>query len=182
MSPTNESQQTPKEELIAIVQRLLTGEEKSEAGQVRALEILKANFEHPAPSDLLYWPDQVPGFENEEPTAEEIVDFGLSYQRRIIPREELIRLVEMNMASFNDWKTQLDGDTFHLMSENLKGFEPNHLCLWGRKRGLDAAELVDLAQGGDLHSNPDFQRSLAETMPDEDDRPSTDEQSDELES
>ncbi|AMV38087.1 bacteriocin immunity protein [Planctomyces sp. SH-PL62] len=168
MSPTNGSQKLTREELIAIVQRLLAGEETSEAEQDARLEILNEHFEHPAPSDLLFWPDDVPGFGKESPTAEEIVDFGLSYQRRLIPREELIKLVQANMESYNGWMTQLNADQFYLMSENLKGYEVNHLCLWGRRRGLGADELVDLALSGGLHSDPDFQESLAATRPDED--------------
>ncbi|WP_165251063.1 hypothetical protein [Paludisphaera soli] len=158
-----------REELIAIVRKLQAGEETSEAAQAADLEALAENFEHPAPSDLLYWPDDVPGFGKEEPTAEEIVDFGLSYQRRLIPREDLVKLVQANMDSYKAWTTKLDADQFYLMSENLKGYEVNHLCLWGRRRGLGAAELVDLALGGGLRDDPDFQASLAATRPDEDD-------------
>ncbi len=166
MSSTNGSRTLTREELIAIVRRLQAGVETSEAAQAADLEALAEHFEHPAPTDLLFWPDDVPGFGKEKPTAEEIVDFGLSYQRRLIPREDLVQLVQANMDSYKGWTTRLDADRFYLMSE---GYEVNHLCLWGRRRGLGAAELVDLALGGGLRDDPDFQRSLAATRPVEED-------------
>jgi hypothetical protein len=157
-----------RDELIAIVRKLQSGEEASEAGQERLLRLLEDHFEHSAPSDLIFWPNLVPGFDHENPSAEEIVDFGLSYRRRIVPREELVRLVQAHMETFSDWSRETSTDDFYLMSENLRGYELNHLCLWGKRWGLGAAQIVDLALGGQLQTDPDFQKSLAETMPKDD--------------
>ena len=126
--------------------------------------VLDANFEHPAPSDLIYWSDQVPGFGKRDPTAEEIVDFGLSYVRRILPREELVRLVHSYMHPRRP--ADNDQESYYMISENVRGFEINHLSDWARRRGMSAAELVENALNGNVAGDPHFQGSLAETTSD----------------
>jgi hypothetical protein len=157
------SDKLAKAELIALVRKLMSAE-GSEGEFVRWLDILKANFEHPAPADLIYWPNQVPGFNSSDPSPEEIVEFGLAYKRRILPREDLARLVH----AFMHPKQPSDDDqaAYYLISENLRGFEINHLCMWARLRGISAQELVEKVQNDQVLSDPGFQRSLAETYTD----------------
>jgi hypothetical protein len=158
------SDRLPKGKLVSLVRKLMNAE-GSEDEQRRWLDVLEANFEHPAPSDLIFWPDQVPGFNNSDPSAEEVVEFGLSYQRRILPREELVRLVDSYMHPRRPEDTEQEA--YYLISENLRGVEINHLCVWAHRRGFSAGQLVERAQKGDILTDSDFQQSLTETSEDE---------------
>jgi hypothetical protein len=125
------------------------------------LDTLKANVEHPASSDLIFWPNLVPGFGREKATAEEIVDFAISYKRRILPHDELVRILQAYMHP----KTRKDTnqEAFYLIQENLPDFEINHLCLWARNQGLDAEELLTKVKRNEIRSDMSFQQSLAKT-------------------
>ncbi len=153
-----------KDELVSIVGRLMRAE-FSESEQRQSLEILKTHFEHPAPSDLIYWPNLVPGFETNDPTPEQVVEFGLGYRRRILAEEELVRLVDAYMHPRQP--EDCEQGAYYLLSENLRGFEINHLTSWARQRGLSARQLVERVQKGEVLSDADFRESLAETFRDE---------------
>mgnify|MGYP002622481698 CR=1 FL=1 len=160
---TNESPVDPerlsRDQLVALVRGIMNAEgtEQEIRHWVRAFE---ANVPHPASSALVFWPDHVPGFKNPAPTAEEIVDFALQYQPRILPRERLVTLVQAYMHPRNI--DDNDNEAFYLIAENLPGFEINHLTDWGRRRGLTAAELVEQALNGAILADPGFQRELAD--------------------
>lgn len=66
-----------RERLVALVERLLTGDFKSEEEGDRALAELEGQVPHPGVSDLIFhWRSEFAS----EPTAEEVVDRALSYR------------------------------------------------------------------------------------------------------
>ncbi len=153
-----------RDELVGLVRRVMEADGTED--EIKAsLRLVQANVEHPAVSDLIFWPDQVPGFGNPNPTAEDVVDFALGYQRRILPRDNLVRIVQgyMHPRELQD----NDQDAFALINENLPGFEINYLTDWGRRRGLTAAEVVDGALDGTILADPEFQRELADDLTDD---------------
>lgn len=162
--PTAEPEKLSRDDLVALVRKIMNVE-GSEKEIGHWLDVLEANFEHPAPSDPIYYPDEVPGFGHPDPTPEQVVEFGLAYRRRMLPAEELARLVD---AYMHPRRPADDGqEAYYLIAENLRGYEINHLCLWARRRGLGARELVDRVRADRVRSDPDFQRSLADTYDDE---------------
>lgn len=66
-----------RERLVALVERLLTGDFKSEEEGDRALAEFERQVPHPGASDLIFhWEGEFAS----EPTAEEVVDRALSYR------------------------------------------------------------------------------------------------------
>jgi hypothetical protein len=63
-----------KAELTEIVRRVLAGSDERDF----YLELFEVNCKHPAKSDLIYWPSEVPELpQDREPTAEEIAEFAM---------------------------------------------------------------------------------------------------------
>lgn len=63
-----------REEMAEIVARVIAGGDHRDF----YLELFTVNCRHPAGSDLIYWPDQVPSLpQDHEPTAEEIAELAL---------------------------------------------------------------------------------------------------------
>lgn len=65
-----------REELLTLVESILTAPAESEAKSMLRVIAFQYNCKHPAGSDLLFYPDAV--FGTPEPTAEMIVDAALS--------------------------------------------------------------------------------------------------------
>lgn len=65
-----------REELLSLVESILTKPAESEAKSILRVIAFQYNCQHPAGSDLLFYPDAV--FGTPEPTAEMIVDAALS--------------------------------------------------------------------------------------------------------
>lgn len=163
-APQDNSDGLSRDELVALVRRIMNAQGAEE--KIHHWErVLGANVQHPAPSALIYWPDQAPGFENPDPTADEVVDFALAYPPRILSREQLVSLVQAYMHP-HDPDDNGDG-AFYLIAENLPGFEINHLTDWGRRCGLTADQRVVQALNGTVSNDPDFQRELADAPSDE---------------
>lgn len=68
-----------REELVAIVQRILDGE-GTEEEQDRLVRLFDESVTHPEASDLIFWPKRYPDGSWPEPTADEIVDAALAYK------------------------------------------------------------------------------------------------------
>jgi hypothetical protein len=63
-----------QEEMAEIVSRVIAGGDHRDF----YLELFTVNCSHPAGSDLIYWPDQVPALpQDREPTAKEIAELAL---------------------------------------------------------------------------------------------------------
>src|SRR5579862_590110 len=119
-SPTDGSDLRSREELIAIVDALLNGT-IDEEDQFEVLDQIAQQFKHPVPFDLIFFSADVPGLAKEEPTAEEIVDFGLNYQPRRLPRNELLRVLQKFLYPQRTIDTERD--RYYLLSENLPGYD-----------------------------------------------------------
>lgn len=65
-----------REELLTLVQSILTAPAESEAKSMLRVIAFQCNCKHPAGSDLLFYPDSV--FGTPEPSAEMIVDAAVS--------------------------------------------------------------------------------------------------------
>ncbi len=132
-----------RDELIEIVNRISEDD--------AYLEIFEINTSTPFGSNLIYWPDHVPGFdfgEKQEPSAEEIVDFVLQYKKTVLPKDEIVELLDKHMNSLLD--TELTIEEFYLLSENLEGFEINYLSIELKKRKITAQEAIELIQEGKI--------------------------------
>ena len=68
-----------REELVAIVQRILDGE-GTEEEQDRLVRLFEESVTHPGASDQIFWPNRRADGSWPEPTAEEIVDAALAYK------------------------------------------------------------------------------------------------------
>lgn len=67
-----------RDEMVALVSRIMRAEGSEEESDAD-LDQFIANCRHPAGSDLIFWPDQVPEFApGHEPTVDEVVDLALS--------------------------------------------------------------------------------------------------------
>jgi hypothetical protein len=68
-----------RDELIALVRRIMAAEGETEEGADRLVELFEANVPHPDASNFIFWPEHAIG-ERRELSAEEIVDMALSYR------------------------------------------------------------------------------------------------------
>jgi hypothetical protein len=68
-------------EMAEIVSRVMAGGPDSDF----YLELFMVNCKHPAESDLIFRPEEVPGLpQDREPTAEEVADRALSWEPRVV--------------------------------------------------------------------------------------------------
>ena len=65
-----------RDELIALVERIMAGEGKTQAEADRLVDRFVASVPHPEADDLILYPEEHFG---REPSAAEIVDCALSY-------------------------------------------------------------------------------------------------------
>ncbi|MCC4799636.1 hypothetical protein [Enterovibrio norvegicus] len=126
-----------RSELIEITKFVILGDEAF-------LDILEENVSYPFVSDLIYYPSDFREFENDEPTAEEIVDFLLEYKKTELSTFEQINLLEQHLTE------GLSGEEFRLLSENLVGFELNSLANWLRSHRYKASEAITLIHKGEI--------------------------------
>lgn len=129
-----------RDELIEITLRVMEAEDEA------YMIILEKNVSCPFTSDLIYWPDEVPDFQfgNDDPTAEEFVDFILQYKQTLLADEDLVKLLDKGMTA------ELTHEEFYLLSENLEEFEINYLSGWLDKHDLGAEEAIRLIRSGQI--------------------------------
>ncbi|MBP3140253.1 hypothetical protein [Aliivibrio fischeri] len=126
-----------KNELLEITKLAVLGNEAY-------LDILAKNVSYPFVSELIYYPEEVFDFNNEEPTEEEIVDFLLQYRKTVLSRPEQVKLLTKHM------KQELSNDEFRVLSENLVGFELNYLSNWLSENDYTPYEAIQLIYSGKL--------------------------------
>jgi hypothetical protein len=68
------AEKVPRDELIDVTRKLLTGDFKNEIECSRLCSKFRASIPHPDGTDLIYWPKRE--FNN----AEELVDYALAYR------------------------------------------------------------------------------------------------------
>ncbi|HEY1067329.1 MAG TPA: hypothetical protein VGE52_14505 [Pirellulales bacterium] len=143
-------------EQLAEVVRDLLDEEGDPDERAEWLDLLAACSAHPAPADLLHWPAEVPGFERESPTPEEVVAFLLDYRPpRLAPREIVSHLATL-LASPNALGREQREETQRRLAAHLRGVDLPRLCEWARKRDLTAERVVELIETREIHSFPEF--------------------------
>jgi hypothetical protein len=152
--PSGESGSLSRDDLIAIVDGLLMGT-IDETDQFDLVDQLCQHFTHPSPFDLIFFPAEVPGFAKEEPTAEEIVAFGMTYQPRRLPREELLRVLDEFL--YPKQAAPSDRDREYLLCENLPDYVPDHLSRWARDKGLSAEQVLEKIERDEVRGDVDFQ-------------------------
>jgi hypothetical protein len=81
-----------RDEMIALVRRIMGGEELADELEVD-VELFLENCQHPAGTDLIFWPTGVPHDPNEpDLTAEEIADKAMSWKLVQLTPEQIERL------------------------------------------------------------------------------------------
>ena len=71
-----------RDELIALVERIMRVESSEEAEEDRLIELFESSVAHPAASDLIFYPHKYFGeaFRDRSPSAEQVVESALAYR------------------------------------------------------------------------------------------------------
>jgi hypothetical protein len=140
-------------DLVTLVERLMAGTEEDEAEAI--LDQLREQLPHPALAELIYWPEQVPGFPYAEPTAEQVVAFAAAY--RPCPLSE-VELTEM----LSRWIDQEDRpglavEDVYRLADTVPKFDWESAVNWARFQKWSGAELGARIRSGELERDVDYQ-------------------------
>ena len=142
-----------KAELVALLERLMNGTADEAEGE-GLLDQLQQNLPHPALSDLIYWPDRVPGFPHSDPTPDQIVEFASVYQPRPLSDVELVALFDRLIRG--GVSATVEGDDLYRLGDTLPGRDWEAAVSWARSKGRPGEEVVRRLRSGELERDPEY--------------------------
>jgi hypothetical protein len=145
-------------ELVALVERLMSGAEDDEAEGL--LERLREHLPHPALAELIYWPEQVADFPYPEPTAEQVVAFATAYRPRPLSEAELGNVLGRILGQREG--TEASREDVYRLADTRPKFDWDSALAWARLKGWPGERLATRILSGALEQDPDYQRWLAE--------------------
>jgi hypothetical protein len=147
------------EELVALVERL-TGGDVDEAEAEKILGRLREHLPHPGLAELIYLPEQVPGFPHPEPTAEQVVDFAAAYHPRPLSDSELAELLT-RLIGEGEEPCDLGAEELYRLADTFPGFDWDPAVSWARLQCWSGAELAARVRSGELGRDPGYRGWLA---------------------
>jgi hypothetical protein len=151
----------PKADLVALVEKLKEGDADEAEGE-RTLDLLRQSLPHPALSDLIFWPDRVPGFPHSEPTAEQIVEFASAYQPRPFTDRELAGLFDRLIRGGES--STVEGEDLYRLGDTLPDSDWEVAVSWARLKGWSGEEVARRLRSGELERDPEYRTWVAQVF------------------